>query len=470
MLNVTLCCERGFDNDLAQRMPSNNPFLTMPVRAQLLRATKHSLLGTLSIVLFNLADMWFIGRLGLDELAALGYVGPILLILISVLIGCELTASILLSEALGKSKQVEVRSTLVGVLSYGLTITLVLLLVGIFFSEWIVQALGAQTSILELANTYLQVWLYGYPALAVCLIGTSILRAGGKTKLAGYILLSATLSNTVLDPVFIFGVGDWVGWGMEGAAWASVLTRVVAAIFVIYYLNLHFALREYNFSKLASLYTLWKNIVGLASTITFNRLIIPCATAIATAYISQFGKASVAAFGVINVLQTLPIAFILALNGALIPFLRQNASAGNISRAAQSVRFSLFFIAVWAGAQAGLFFVLSDWIASHFTTEKNATTLLHFYYQYIPISMIGIGLFLVNNSVSYSFKQGPRVLKLNLIRVLFLYLPCIFVGGELGADKGVLVALGVANVGMGIVALISISQHFKKGCLRIARV
>ena len=148
---------------------------------------------------------------------------------------------------------------------------------------------------------------------------------------------------------------------------------------------------------------------------------LPGAAIIATIFIAQYGESTMAAFGVINTLQTFPIAFILAINSVLVPFIKQNLTADNIDRVGQAVKLSIRFIMAWGVAQAVGFSILSGKIANAFAVDMEVVELLAFYFQMIPISLIGVALFLTNNAMSYSLARFSRCCRFGADFVFFLW-------------------------------------------------
>lgn len=434
-------------------MSQTNPNLTAPVTRRLVSATFHSLIGLLSIALFNVTDLWFISHLGVDALAAMGFVSPIILTMVALLISCELTGSISVSEKLAASDKKQIRKSILAILTFAVGISAILGLIGIFATPLIMMLLGADGFPSMLGESYLKVWFLHFPLLSICMVGNGLLRQDGLARKATRIVIISTLLNAILDPLFIFGYGEFAGHGIQGAAWATLSARVVCALMVLYALNKHYRLTQYRSFSLHGLVDSWRNLVANVLAASFNRVLIPGSVIIATVFIAQFGEATVAVFGVINILQTFPLAFVLALNSVMVPFIRQNLAVDNIARVGQAVKLAIRFVMAWGVAQAIGFSILSGKIANAFAVDMEVVELLAFYFQMVPLSLIGIGLCLTNNAVSYSLMRFSRVMLMNLVRIFVFFLPGVFIGGVIGGSMGILVGLGIANVGVGIVAI-----------------
>ncbi|GGI79609.1 MATE family efflux transporter [Shewanella hanedai] len=437
---------------------ADNPLLHHSVKKRLLVNTLHILIGLLAVISFNLVDTWFISQLGVDALSAMGYLGPVVLILIAVLIGTEMTASIHVAESVALNDRRRTAHTILAGLSFSQVITLPISVIGFFAAPAIFNLLGANNQIALLGQDYLKIWFLGYPLLAFCMVGTGLLRGGGNAKSAGRLLLLATLINVVIDPLLIFGVAQWDGLGIVGAAWASFLARLVCSVFVVKILKDKYQLHEHQLEGLNRHIALWSEFIALTATVAFNRLLIPLSTAIATIMIAQFGDFAVAAFGLTNLLTTLPLAFVLAINAAVVPFIKQNLSLNQHERVVEGLRFVVWLVLGWGVVQAVFFWLIYPFIVISFTKDPLVADLLEFYFQWVPLTLTGTGLFLVNNAVCYSFKQNRDVLMLNLLRCVGFYLPCVYLGGQYGGSYGVFIGISLANIMMGLLALYRLKQ------------
>jgi putative MATE family efflux protein len=406
----------------------------------------------LAVISFNLVDTWFISQLGVDALSAMGYLGPVVLILIAVLIGTEMSASIHVAESVALNDRRRTAQTILASLSFSQAITLPLSVIGFFAAPFIFNLLGADDQITLLGQNYLQIWFLGYPLLAFCLVGTGLLRGAGDAKSAGRLLLLATLINVAMDPLLIFGVGQWGGLGIVGAAWASFIARLLCAVLVFKALKGQHSLHEHRLVGLPEHIALWRKFTALTATVAFNRLLIPLGTAVATVMMAQFGSLAVAAFGLTNILTTLPIAFVLAINAALVPFIKQNLSVNQHQRVVEGLRFVIWLVLGWGVIQAMVFWLVYPFIVASFTQEPVVADLLVFYFQWVPLTITGVGLFLVNNAVCYSFKRSRHVLLLNVLRCGGFYLPGVYWGAQLGGSHGVFIGIALANIAMGLTA------------------
>ncbi|QUH22713.1 MATE family efflux transporter [Methanobacterium alkalithermotolerans] len=185
------------------------------------------------MMVYNLVDSIWVAGLGANALAALGFISPVFMILIGLSNGLGAGASSAIARCIGsKNKKgadnAAIHSILISVgVSLALTIPLLL------FLPDILLALGAGES-LSLAVDYGQIIFAGTIFLIFTGVSSGILRAEGDVKRAMYAMAASAIINMVLDPILIY----WAGWGIAGAAWATVISSALVSAVIVYWLLL----------------------------------------------------------------------------------------------------------------------------------------------------------------------------------------------------------------------------------------
>ena len=109
--------------------------------------------------------------------------------------------------------------------------------ISLFFSENLLLIMGAKQEVLELGSVYLQIVGTSSVFISLMLMFGSILRANGDTKRPMYVSWWMNILNIGLDYVFNIGIAGWLGWGVAGAAWATVIVRIFGTIALYYYIR-----------------------------------------------------------------------------------------------------------------------------------------------------------------------------------------------------------------------------------------
>jgi putative MATE family efflux protein len=196
-----------------------------PVGRMLINLTAPMILGIVSIVAFNLVDTFFVGQLGIPELAALSYTFPVVLVLGSLAIGLGTGASAVISRAIGEGNEHKVKRLTTDSLILAVLIVAAFAILGLFTIDRVFTMLGAPPNILPLIREYMRIWYIGSICVVVPMVGNSAIRAAGDTRTPGIIMMIAAVVNCIFDPLLIFGIGPFPRLEIAGAAIATVIAR-----------------------------------------------------------------------------------------------------------------------------------------------------------------------------------------------------------------------------------------------------
>ncbi len=189
------------------------------------------MISMLLIMAYNLADSIWVAGLGPEALAALGFTTPIFMIVIGLGNGLGAGATSLIARCIGannkkKADNAAIHSVILALLVSGFLTIMVL----IFLSN-ILTAMGAGNTV-GLAMQYGQIVFGGLVFLIFSSVASGILRAEGDVKRPMYAMAATAILNIILDPIFIY----YFGWGIAGAAWATVLSASISCVLMIYWM------------------------------------------------------------------------------------------------------------------------------------------------------------------------------------------------------------------------------------------
>jgi putative MATE family efflux protein len=192
-------------------------------------------------------DILFVAKLGLVEVAAVGVTNAILAVYLAVFMAMGVGTSSLIAKNVGagnldRAKAIARQSTWISA-SLGIVFGVITL----FFAEPLLRIMGAEPNVLAQGAVYFRIVAVPSIFISLMTVFGSILRAAGDTKTPMKVGIWVNLIHIVLDYVLIFGIGAWAGWGIAGAAWATVLVRVIGTVALYVYIRrskLSFSLRK----------------------------------------------------------------------------------------------------------------------------------------------------------------------------------------------------------------------------------
>ena len=195
------------------------------------------IISMLLMMVYNLADSIWVAGLGPNSLAALGFITPLFMMVIGLGNGLGAGANSLISRCIGAKNKKGSDNAAIHSIILTITLSVVLTTFILISLKYILHAMGAGES-LTLAVQYGQIVFGGLIFLIFTSVASGILRAEGDVKRPMYAMLATAILNIILNPIFIY----YFGWGVSGAAVATIISASISSGLIIYWL-LHLAVR-----------------------------------------------------------------------------------------------------------------------------------------------------------------------------------------------------------------------------------
>lgn len=205
---------------------------TQPIGALLIKQAVPASIGILVMSLNVLVDSIFVGNwIGSIAIAAINVVLPVSFFIAALGMAIGIGGSSIISRALGANDRPKALKTFGNQISLTLLLTIVMVVLGLYYVDSLIPAFGGKGAIFTPAKTYYTIVLYGVPFLALAMMGNTVIRAEGKPKFAMVAMIIPSVGNLMMDYIFIY-VFDW---GMAGAAWATTGGYLLCAGYILYF-------------------------------------------------------------------------------------------------------------------------------------------------------------------------------------------------------------------------------------------
>lgn len=291
------------------------------------------LVGNLARTSYHIINIIWVGHLvGKDAVGAVGVSFPIILVLIGVFVGMSLASTILVAQYYGAKRYDMVERVAANSFLLALTMGGILSTVGILSSDRLLGLMDTPPENFSMASTYLKLNLAGFPLLYLDFLIHSILRGMGNAVIPLVFSCISMGINAVIDPFFIGGFGPFPSHGLDGAAYATILSEAVTLVFSIVYLNKKsrmaaFNPRKFVFDGQISLQLLRIGLpsVGQGSIISISTLFI-------TGFVNAFGSAATNAFGAVGRIDMFVFLPAMSMGMAVSAMTGQNLGAGKPER------------------------------------------------------------------------------------------------------------------------------------------
>jgi putative MATE family efflux protein len=399
------------------------------------------LIGNVLQQLYTTVDGIIVGRtLGKEAMGAVMLSFPIMFLLLSFVMGITMGSTILLSQYYGAKDMRKVKRTIDTAYIFLFFSSIIITIAGLLLSGPILQLIRTPEAIIPQAKAYLNVifagmiFMFGYNSIS------AILRGLGDSKTPLYFLVISTVINIALDFLFILGFG----WGVAGAAWATVVAQGISFLFGVYHLNkthdvLRFNLKTMKFDKEIFVLSVKLGIPSGVQQMLFSFGMMALQT-----IVNGFGTETVAAFGAaarIDSFATMPI---MNFGAAISTFVGQNIGANKPERVRRGFYITQLMstsVAVFFGVLIALF---SRYTIGWFNQDPEVIRVGSSYLRIVgPFYFLISIMFITNSSLRGAgdamFPMISSILSLWLIRIPVAY----FLSSRIGTD-GIWWAIPVA--------------------------
>lgn len=412
----------------------------------LIRLAAPMAVGIVAIMFFNIVDTFWVGRLGPEALAAMGFTFPVTFILKSVTIGLGIGITATISRVLGSGDGDRVRSLTTDSLLLGLLVVVAISVSGLAGMNPLFRLLGAPPELLGLIRSYMVPWFAGIGLLVVPMMGNSAIRATGDTRTPAVIMILAGCINAVFDPFLIFGLGPFPAMGLRGAAVASVCSWFVALAASTWILGWRLKMLRPTLPHPRQVLESWKPVLAIGVPAAGTNLLAPMTIGYVTRLVAEHGPKAVAGFGVATRIQSMALIGLMAMGAAMTPFIGQNFGAGSWRRIREAVRAGAIFCLAWG---AGSFLVLASLaplLMGIFTDDTIVISAGALFLRVVPFSHWAVGIGLLVGSVFNALGRPLNAAGLVALRLLGLAVPLAWLGSRVLGVTGIFGALALANV------------------------
>ncbi len=303
---------------------------TKPIGQVLLKMAVPASIGILVMSIYFIVDTIFVGRfVGTLGIAAITVVMPISFLISSIGMAIGVGGASIISRALGADDQEKAYRSFGNMASLNLLLSLVLVFAGSFFQDSVLQLFGGNGDILEPAKAYFSILLWGIPCLAWVMMSNNVMRAEGQARKAMMSMMVPAVANIILDPIFII----YFDWGLEGAAWATVISYFLSAGYTLWYFFTGRSELEISWERLKLKWPIVKEIFSIGFVTLARQGSISLLTVVLNHSLFQYGdEIAIAIFGIINRIAMFANFPVLGITQGFLPIAGYNYGAQHWQR------------------------------------------------------------------------------------------------------------------------------------------
>src|SRR6058998_2730004 len=393
--------------------------------------------------LYLLADLYWVGRLGKEAIAAVGVAGNITMVVLALTQMLGVGTTTLISQAAGRKDQQQAELVFNQSFVMSILIALALGVVGFIVRPAYCDWLSADIETATLAKAYLLWFLPGlllqFPLVAL----GSALRATGIIKPTVGFQVFSVLLNIVLAPLLIFGIGPWPRLGVTGAALATFISILVADVLIIIYFEKKYHYLRFRFPLFSPQTKIWGGMLRIGVPAGAEFLLLFVYIMIVYAIIRGFGPAAQAGFGVgARVMQALFLP-VVALSFAVSPVVGQNFGGRRADRVRRSVYSA---IGIASSMMLVLTFLVPGTLIRIFSRDPRVIAFGSEYLRIVSLNFISAGIVFVTSSIFQGIGNTLPPLFSSMTRLILFALPAMYISRRSGFEITYVWYLSVGSI------------------------
>lgn len=418
-----------------------------------------TMISMLVVVIYNMADTFFIGQTGDPmQVAAVSLATPVFMVFMALGNLFGIGGSSAISRALGERK-VERARNISSFCCYGsLGLGIVMALIFLVGMNGILKLIGASENTIDYARDYLTYIAFGGPFIMFGTAFGNILRGEGAAKESMIGNMIGTVTNIVLDPIMILGLG----WGVVGAAVATVIGNMAASgFYLLYFLrkksSLSIRLKDFKAGERIAV-----SVMSIGIPASLNNILMSCANIVLNQVLISYGDTPVAAMGVAMKSNMLVVLLQIGLCAGIQPLIGYSYGARNKKRLLQVFRFTGMCAVVLGTVLTVIMVVARQAVIQAFIND--AEVIAYGIQMVIALQISGpvLGiLFLCINTIQGMGKAIPSLV-LTICRQGLIFIPAIFILNAVFGLDGAIYAQTTADFISIILSLVICLGIFKK--------
>ncbi len=323
-------------------------------------------IGNLFQQMYNAADSLIVGRfVGSEALAAVSSVGNLIFLLIGFFNGLSVGAGVVVARYIGARDEEMTSRSVHTTVALGLASSVVMTLLGVLFTPAMLRAMSTPPDVMPLAVSYLKIYFAGSLGLVMYNIFVGILQAAGDSRHPLYYLIISSVTNVVLDLLFI-GIFQM---GVAGAAWATILSQLLSALLTLIRLmridaDYRVDLRKIRFDR-----GILGRIIRYGVPSGLQNSIIGLSNVVIQSYINSFGQLAMAGIGAYTKIEGFAFLPVTSFCMTLPTFVSQNLGAKEYERVREGIRFGVACTMVMGEALGLVLYVFAPQLIGLFASD-----------------------------------------------------------------------------------------------------
>ncbi len=428
-------------NELAE-----NKMGVMPVNRLLITMSLPIMISMLIQALYNIVDSIFVAQISENALTAVSLAFPIQNLIIAVATGTGVGINAMLSKSLGEKDKKNVDLAANNGLFLALLSSIAFIFLGIFGSRLFFLSQTQIPEIVDMGTTYLTICCVFSFGVFFQITFERLLQATGRTLLTMITQSTGAIINIILDPIMIFGLFGFPKMGIAGAAAATVIGQILAAVLSVF-INHHknhevtvsirgFRPHGHTIKRIYSVGVPSIIMASISSVMTYGMNLI----------LIRFTETATTVFGVYFKLQSFIFMPVFGLNNGLVPIVSYNYGARRPKRINAAIKYSVIYATILMLIGTVAFLLIPQTLLSMFNASEKLIEIGVPALRIISLSFLFAGFAIICSSVFQAMGNGMLSLYVSVGRQLIVLLPAAFLLAQTGVLSAVWWSFPIAEL------------------------
>ncbi|WP_130838309.1 MATE family efflux transporter [Lachnoclostridium sp. Marseille-P6806] len=434
-------------------------YKTGSVWRSLLSMAIPALITVLVMIFYNMADMFFIGRLGdTSMVAAVSVVSPVFSLIMGFATMIGIGGSTIIANELGAGNREKARSASSVCFWAAFLIGLALITVLLMIRQPLLSFLGTTRDMRGYASTYLTILSLGTPFLLISTTMANIVRSEGAIRDALFGNIAGTLTNIILDPLFILVFG----WGVAGAAAATVIGNAAATFLYLLYMKRKAAVLTVSPAAAMESPAMLFPILALGIPNAVSTILSGFASTFSNRLLSEYGTAAIAAMAAAGKAGMIIAMVMMGICMGVQPLIAYNYGARDHARMREILQ-KLTLLTLGIGTvSAVLCFALRRALIGMFLRQSEAAALGEVFVPFLVLGAPFMGFYYISTNFLQAAKNAPMATVTSVLRQGIMLIPLLYALHHFFGLTGIAAAHTAADIGAALLSLLIALVQYRK--------
>ena len=448
---------------MSNSVPQENKMGVMPVNRLLITMSVPMMLAMLVQALYNVVDSVFVSQLSEDALNAVSLAFPVQNIMIALAVGTGVGVNALLSKSLGEQDAARANRTAEhGVLLAAITCAVFMVCGTLLARPFYMVQVPNEPVIVEYGAQYMQICSLFSCGIFMEVMFERLLQSTGRTVYTMFTQGVGAVFNIIFDPLLIFGIGPFPRLEVAGAAVATVMGQIVAAVLAILFNHfrnhdIKLSLKGFRFDGwivrriyLVGAPSIIMNAIGSLMVFGMNQILL------------TFTKTATAVLGVYFKVQSFVFMPIYGLNNGMVPIIAYNYGARKKDRLLRTVKLGVLYAVLIMIVGLLVVQTVPDKIFLLFQADENMLSIGVPALRIISLSFVFAGYCVVASATFQALGEGIQSMIVSIVRQLVVLLPAAWLLAKLGDVNLVWYAFPIAELASLTLCTVFLVRTYRK--------